>query len=201
MRCGTWKKRISDAMDGALTEARKARLERHLRDCAACRAYRDELTALGKGLAGLADPGLAPGAWEDWCRRLDQKLAAPKTTSQRTPFAARWRWAWGGASLAALAFIVTYFAVIRPRGTEEPAIVPFEDSAAQVLGEIGASPDLAESFNQEIQASIDEAALAPGEDAPVSFGDNPMFWEGLSDSDLGFIESELRNERGHGGKT
>jgi hypothetical protein len=202
MRCETSKKWISDDLDGVLSGERTARLERHLRVCAACRAYRDDVTRLQEGAEGLADPGLAPDAWLHFSRRLERKLAAsaaPREAREKVPFFFRSKWAWAGASFLVLAFIGTYLVVVRPRGVQEPAFVSFEDSVAQVFGEIASNPDLENSFNQEILASIDEAVRPADEETPVSFGDNPLFWEGLSEGELSYIESELRKEQGHGG--
>jgi hypothetical protein len=192
---------ISDALDGALSRRRAVSLERHLKDCAACRAYREDVALLDKSAEGLADPGLTPGDWVNWSRGLETRLSAAVRGSARgdIPFFFRWKWAWAGASFAVLAFIVTYFAVLRPRGGQELIFVSFEDSVAQALGEIGANSELENSFNREILASIDEAVRPADEEPPPTFGDNPLFWEGLSEGELGYIESALRQELGHGG--
>lgn len=215
MSCGTWKKRISDAQDGALSGKQAVRLERHLRQCVSCRTYRDDLARLGKGAKDLADPGLAPGEWEDFGRRLDSRLAASVPPREagggrddeqgdvrvRARLPVFWTWARAGVGFLILAFVVTYFAVLRPRRGQEPVFLSFEDSVAQVIGEIGPDPELESSFNRQIVVSISEAAGDESETSAVRFDDNPMFWEGMSEEDLRFIESELRKEQGHGGLT
>ena len=201
MRCETSKRMISDALDGALSRRRAVRLERHLKDCAACRAYREDVALLDQSAEGLADPGLTPSDWAKWGRGLETKLSAAARGSApgHIPVSFRPRWAWAGVSFAVLALIVTYFAILRPRGGQEVVFVSFEDSDAQVLGEIGANPDLENSFNRKILASIDEAVRAADEEPPPTFGDNPLFWEGLSERELSYIESALRQEVGRGG--
>jgi len=204
MRCETWERWISDALDGELSGERAARLERHLRDCPGCRAYRESLTHLQADAGGLADPGLTPGDWADFSRRLESKLHGsliPGSAPQRAPLFFRRKWAWAGASFLVLAFIGTYLAVLRPRGVQEPVFVSFEDSVARVLGEIASNPDLENSFDQEIMASIAEAVRPPEDEVPVAFEDNPLFWESLSDGELAYIESALRSEQGHGGRS
>jgi len=202
MRCETWKKWVSDALDGELAGERTVRLDRHLKDCAGCRAYRESLTRLQADAEGLADPGLAPGDWADFSRRLESRLGGSvpsREVPQRAPFFFRRKWVWAGASFLVLAFIGTYFAVLRPRGVREPMFVSIEDSVARVFGEIGSNSELENAFNQEIMASIAEAVRPPEDEAPVAFDDNPLFWEGLSDRELAYIESALRKERDHGG--
>ena len=202
MRCETWKKWVSDALDGELAGERTVRLDRHLKDCAGCRAYRESLTRLRAGAEGLADPGLAPGDWADLSRRLESRLresVPPREVPQGRAFFFRRKWAWAGASFLVLAFIGTYVAVLRPRGAQEPVFVSIEDSVARIFGEIGSNPELENSFDREIVASIAEAVRPPEDEFPVIFEDNPLFWESLSDGELAYIESALRKERDHGG--
>lgn len=204
MRCETSKRMISDALDGALSGRRAARLEHHLSGCAGCRAYREDAVLIQESAGGLADPRLALDAWRDFGRRLEARLGAASgaaTEPARTdlPVFFRWKWAWAGAAFAVLAFAVTYLAIVRTRTAAEPGLVPFEDSLARVLGEAGENSALENSFNQEILASIDEAVRPAGAEAQVSFGDNPLFWEALSEGELSYIESALRQEKGLGG--
>ena len=215
MSCGTWKKRISDAQDRALSGKRAVGLERHLKGCASCRAYRDDLARLGRGVKDLAGPGLAPAEWEDFGRRLGARLAVAAASREAdgrpddergdlrvTPhLPVLWQWARAAVGFVLLAFVVTYLAVLRPHRGQEPVSVSFEDSVAQVIREIGADPELERSFNREIVASINEAAEGQPGTSAVRFDDNPLFWEGMSEEDLRFIESELRKEQGHGGLT
>jgi len=204
MRCETSKRMISDALDGALSRRRAARLERHLSACAACRTYRREATLIQENAVGLSDPRLSPGDWADFGRRLEARLGSASTPAGGVlrgdaPAAFRWKWAWAATIFAVLAFVVTYVAFLRPRTVPEPAFVSFEDPLAQVLGEAGASPELESSFNREIMASINETVRPAGKEAPVSFGDDPLFWEALTEWELGAIESALRKENGLGG--
>jgi predicted anti-sigma-YlaC factor YlaD len=46
----------SDHMEGALSDAQKTRLQRHLKLCAACRAYRDQTEASVLTLRELPKP-------------------------------------------------------------------------------------------------------------------------------------------------
>jgi hypothetical protein len=152
------------------------------------------------------------GDWSDFSRRLESRLAAASPPSPRVKPLGRFRWkpAWTVAGLLLLAAAGIYLAFFRSGSRGEQAFSSLDDPAGQVISEIGPNADLESSFNREIVASINESAgvLADGsavhqtdEEALVLFGDNPLFWEGLSEEELGYIESELRKERGLGGLT
>jgi predicted anti-sigma-YlaC factor YlaD len=47
-RCSEWRALASCRLDGELDELQTARLESHLRDCAACRAWSQEISALAQ---------------------------------------------------------------------------------------------------------------------------------------------------------
>jgi predicted anti-sigma-YlaC factor YlaD len=199
MRCETAKRRISDALDGALGEGPTARLGRHLQGCPGCRAYCEGLSRIQGGAAGLADPALDPEDWAALLRRLEGRLARERVGESRPCLPAVWKVAWAGAGLLALLFALVYLAGFRPRTPSPPMPLSFEDSVAQVMGEVGANPDLAGAFDREIAASIAEAVLPEGGEEIVSFGDNPFFWEGLTDGEVGSINAELEKELARGG--
>jgi len=204
MRCERAKRLISDALDGDLSGRRAARLERHLSACAVCRAYREQTTLIQETAGGLFDPGLSPADWTDFGQRLESRLAAASSSGgeavrKGSPAALGWKWAWAAAGMAVLAFLVSYVAFLGPRTRLEQTFASFEESVSQVLNEAGASPELESSFNREILATINETVRPAGKEAPVSFGDDPFFWEALTDGELGDIESALRKENGLGG--
>jgi predicted anti-sigma-YlaC factor YlaD len=199
MRCETAERWISDALDGALGEARAARLDRHLRSCPGCRAYRESLSRIQGGAAGLADPGLTPEEWAALHGRLAGRLAREGAGRSRPLLPVFWKAAWAGAGLLALVLGLIYLAGLRPPIPAGPLPLSFEDSVAQIMGEVGANPDLAGAFSREIAASIAEAVQPAGGEEVVSFGDNPFFWESLTDGEVGYINAELEKELGHGG--
>ncbi len=199
MRCRTAEQRISDSLDGALAKGRAARLEAHLRSCPRCRAYREGVSRIQGAADGLADPGLAPERWAELGGRLEARLAREGAGTTRRAHPGYWKLAWSGAGLLALLFALVYLAGIRPRTPAGPVPMSFEESVAQVLGEAGANPDLAGAFAGEIAASIAEAAGPVTGEETVSFGDNPLIWEGLTDGEVGYMNAELEKELGHGG--
>ncbi len=202
MKCKKFRRWISDALDGALSVPRRARLERHLHACPGCRAYMTDLTSLQDRAGALADARLPASHWEDFGRRLEARLAAAggSKSASLAPRFFPWKWAWAGTGLIVLILLGTWLVVPRPGGIREPALVSLEDSLTPLFREVGADPELESSLNQEIMASIDDAVRLSERESFISFGDNPLFWESLSEQDLQVIEASLRNKHDHGGQ-
>lgn len=201
MRCATMKKRLSDLLDGALAPEKKARLEAHLNDCPACRAYRADLVRLQAEAAPPSDR--SPEYWAGFEKRLATKLdsvEAGRGPLHAASFSPRRRLAWAAAGFLVLAAAGTYFALIRPgAGTGETAWVAYEDPLTPLLQEAESDPELGSLVNREILASIGDMAPGPEAETFAPVADDPLFWEGLSDSELEFIASELKKDSGLGG--
>jgi hypothetical protein len=193
MRCETMRKRLSDLLDGALAPKERGRLEAHLRDCPACRAYRADLVRLQAG----PTVDLSPEYWAGFERRLASKLDSVE--AGRRPAGApgfpRRRLAWAAAGFLVLAAAGTYFALIRPgAGTIETAWVAYEDPLAPLLQDAETDPEFGSLVNREILASIGDMTPVLETETYVPAADDPLFWEGLSDAELEFIAAELRAE-------
>jgi predicted anti-sigma-YlaC factor YlaD len=199
MRCETIKKWLSDDLDGALSPQKKARLVIHLQECLVCRGYRADLTRLQAEAPLAADR--SPESWTAFERRLESKLAIvePVMEANRTPLFTGRRWAWAAAGFLVMAAVGIYFAVNRPAGTLETAWVPYEDSLARILQEAEADPEVENTVNRELLASITEVTPNPEEDYAVPLAADPLFWEGLSEEELEYIAVELEKETGNGG--
>jgi hypothetical protein len=200
MRCETVRKLASDGLDGALAPRIKARLETHLRDCPACRAYWADLVRLQNDIGPAADR--SPEYWAGFERRLASKLDAvePGRRPVDAPGFPRRRLAWAAAGFLVLAAAGTYFALIRPgSGTGEAAWVAYEDPLAPLLLEAEADPEFGNLFNREILASIGDLTPDREAEAAIPPADDPLFWESLSDIELELIAADLKKETGLGG--
>ena len=198
MRCGTARKRISDELDGTLAPGGRDRLEAHLRDCPACRSYRD---GLGRIQAGADLRDVRPsGSWAAFERRLDAKLAGVEAgrASVGVPFAFGRRWAWAAAAAVILAAAV-WFALLPP-GTALPETwAAYDDVLDPIVLAAEANPELAGRVDREVGALIEEATQVPDADAAVLPAEDPLFWEGLSEDDLRAMVTELEDKTGRGG--
>ena len=200
MRCRRAERLLSDALDGALGPRRGAPLEAHLRSCPACRAYRDSLARIG---GAVRPPAERPS--EDWAgfesrleARLDREGAGRDAAG--APVSGRRRLAWAAAGASALAVLaVAWFAFLRPEPVALAIWPPLDDPFASLYLEFEADPELAGAVDREIRASIDEIAPALDEDVAALLAADPLFWEGLSEEELGAIADGLERESGRGG--
>jgi len=199
MRCATARKRLSDALDGALRPGRKPGVEAHMRICEPCRSYRDGLVRIQAG-AALPDAH-PPGFWAAFERGLDLKLAAGEAgrAAVAPPLTVRRRLAWAAAAAMVLAGAGLWYALLRPQVSVTEAWVPYEDVLGPLVQAAEADPELAAAVDREVRAAIDEMMPAEDADAVVLSAADPLFWEGLSDDELRDIVTELEDETGRGG--
>ena len=199
MSCERYRRRISDDIDGALGPAAKARLERHIRGCPECRACRAELLALQGRTKDAADPRLPESFWTDFGRRLDARLAEEERSARaQTPWSQA-VWGWAAAALLILGVLGGVFLLRRGAVGPDLETALLEDPLGRILDAAGSSPALESQLDRDVQASLDEAVRVAGEESVLPAGNDPYFWESLSEAELRFIESELRAEQAHGG--
>jgi len=199
MRCRTAQRRLSDELDGALDPGRRRRLEAHLRACPACRAYRGGLARLQAKVRPEA--GRSAEYWAGFEQRLETRLDREETGRRAVgrPFAARRRAAWAVAGLALAAVAVAWFGWLRPRPVLTADWPQDENALAPLLLEAEADPELAGAVDGEIRASIAELVPAADADAAALAAADPLFWEGLTEEELGAIAAALERDNGMGG--
>jgi anti-sigma factor RsiW len=199
MRCTAVRKRLSDALDGALPSGRKGRLDAHLRTCEACRAYREGLDRIQ---AGSRLPDDRPReAWAAFERNLDAKLAAAAAGGRAVgvPFAARRRWAWAAGAAMVLAALAAWHVLQRPGTAPTDVWAASDDILDPLVLAAEADPEVAGQVDREFRALIEDMTPVPDTEAAVLSAADPLFWEGLSDEDLRAIVTELESETGRGG--
>jgi hypothetical protein len=199
MRCRAAQRRLSDELDGALDPRRRSRLEGHLRVCPACRAYRGGLARLQAGVRPEA--GRSAEYWAGFEKRLEARLDGEEAGRRavESPFAGRRRVAWAVAGLALAAVAAAWFGLLRPRPILIADWPQDEYGLAPLLLEAEADPELERAVEGEIRASIGEIAPAADADAAAFAAADPLFWEGLSEEELGAIAAGLERDNGLGG--
>jgi hypothetical protein len=199
MNCQTCERWVSDELDGRFPPRRKAALERHLRKCASCRAYRGELVRLQKEAPKLYETDRGPAYWESFIRRLGLKLASEEPSSEAVRGGSafrRWRWAWAGAAFLVLAVAGLLFLSGRKPLLPDRLALSHEESLVMILGELDTDPGLARAFSEHIEASLKETAGLNTQESPPRFRDDPFFWESLTEEELASLVQELRIQYG-----
>ena len=199
MRCRAAQNRLLDELDGALDPGRRSRLEAHLRVCPACRAYRGGLARLQAEVRPEA--GRSAEYWAGFEKRLEARLDGEEAGRRAVerPFAGRRRVAWAVAGLALAAVAAAWFGLLRPRPILIADWPQDEYGLAPLLLEAEADPELERAVEREIRASIEEIAPAADADAAALAAADPLFWEGLSEEELGAIAAGLERDNGIGG--
>ena len=199
MRCRKAQRRLSDELDGALGPGQRSKLEAHLRICPACRACRDGLARLQAEVR--PGDGRSPEYWVGFERRLEARLDRQEAGLRDVgrPFAARRRIAWAVAGVAVAAVAAAWFGLLRPRQVLIADWPQDESGLVPLFLEAEADPELGRAVEGEIRASIAEIVPATDPDAAALAAADPLFWEGLSEEELGAIAAGLEQDNGLGG--
>ncbi|NTV80282.1 MAG: hypothetical protein HGA24_02510 [Candidatus Aminicenantes bacterium] len=94
---------------------------------------------------------------------------------------------------------MAWFWLLRPRPILIADWPQDEYGLAPLLLEAEADPELERAVEGEISASIGEIAPAADADAAALAAADPLFWEGLSEEELGAIAAGLERDNGLGG--
>ncbi len=171
MNCEHYIDHIGDLIDGAISQARREELERHLAECESCRAVVADLQEIRSVSSRLAVHKPPERVWQHLSERLpgalhEQSRADGASFSpEATSFSFR-RWlrstltvprlAWGGTALAALAAVL--FLAVRP-ALRRPAVPKLATNAqppaanAAPAAVHGPNGDLVQSVESELQAA------------------------------------------------
>jgi hypothetical protein len=194
MKCPTYEKWISDALDGALSEKRTRRLESHLAQCSSCRSRRENLLRLQHASLRLAGAPVSPAYWEDFSARLERRLR-PQTREYnlRTSHRRRWQWAWAAAA-AVMVSVLGFMLVTSRRPAVQHEIFSYEECLSRLGQQIGDDSDLASNFNLVLWDSIRESLGGSVLEERPRFTEDPFFWEGLGEEEWEVIAREVQKE-------
>lgn len=186
MRCHKAQRLISEYIDRSLETGKAARLEQHVRKCAACRELLLDFQAMTEAAPGLAGPEPRDAVWLKIRSRLSAPEAGLATASDKAPRS--WSFGWGAPALrfaggAALVLILIASGIIVgirlgrrgspgiPRNSETYTLAKVDEAegyykkAIASLGEAFASqkgmmvPQVAEMFEKNL-AVIDATIQA-----------------------------------------
>lgn len=165
MHCAQYREWIQELTDGTLGAIRKAGLERHLEECAGCRAFARDLQAIHEAAASLEPLAPPDGVWLQLAGRLRQegrvslppaRPAGPARHAALLAIAA-------ALVLAVGASIVFLLPGLRSNSTSQPpgiSAAPQPGSAASddVVQSVETEFRLAEQHYQNAIAKLEQAA-------------------------------------------
>ncbi|MGB8953711.1 MAG: zf-HC2 domain-containing protein [Candidatus Aminicenantales bacterium] len=202
MDCKRIERWLSDYLDGELSRKKQKNVEAHLQKCPFCRSYKQRLETIQERAKTFSTPDIAPEYWQESLTRLKAKIDAAEAdgfrhkTIRPSLLSTGWKWAWAGAGALFIAMLGLFLMLSRERSPQEMYALSFEETVERVYGEIGNNPELENQLNSVIAASINESVEGVYERISPMDYNSPLFWEGLTEEELKFIESEIRKEIG-----
>lgn len=194
MSCNKNEKKISDLLDGRLSDKQKSILENHISRCPECREYKNQLIMVNSKVKEIEKQIIPKDYEREFSIRLKNRLLNEQQRKHRLPGFEKW--AYGGAGFIIVLFLVLYFVVFQPATiqTEEFYVLSFEDALGGLLGEISDDVELEELFNTIILASLDEAIKELDEETIPFILENPLYWNDFNEEDLKILESKIKLE-------
>jgi hypothetical protein len=182
MSCERYRRDLSDRMDEALSPRRRARLERHLRACAGCRAEEARFRRLQSAAPAGRTAPLSPGHGEELLARLRRRLETERPVP--APGGRRWR-VWGPVGAAAVAAaLLAWFLVLRPVPRADIYLLSEPDVFSRISLQVSESPELESEWDEVLQSSLVESLAAGEEGIPSNPFEDPLLREGVSDEEL-----------------
>jgi len=160
MSCKKIERKISDLLDGRLSDKQKSILENHISLCPSCREYKNQLMALSSKVKERAKKEIPKDYEKDFSIRLIRRLLNEQwQKGQKKRFPGFVKWAYSAAGFIVVLFLLVYFVILQPTSiqTEGYYVLSFEDALEDLYGEINNDVELEELFNTIILASLDEA--------------------------------------------
>ncbi len=194
MSCKKNERKISDLLDGRLSEKQKSVLENHISRCPECREYKNQLIILSSKVKEIEKQKISKVYEREFSIRLKNRLLNERQQKYRFPGFEKW--AYSAAGFIVILFLVLYFVVLQPIfiQTEGYYVLSFEDAIGDLFGEINDDAELEKLFNTMILASLDEALEElDGETIPFII-ENPLYGDGLSEEELKILESKIKLE-------
>lgn len=166
MNCRDTELLLQADLDGALPDDRRADLERHLAECAACRELRARLSQVSELARADAAGVRVPDADAEW-RRLQARIHREQTAKARPRRLAPVYWL--GAPAAAAAALALAFIVQSRRPDPGPAAGNPADSAALAATTLALGPD-------DSLAAAEYVEVADQNSSPIVYVDKQSGW-------------------------
>ena len=195
MSCKKNERKISDLLDGRLTDKQRSILENHISLCQSCREYKNQLMLLSSKVREREKNEMSKDSAQEFSIKLKRRLLnEQQQKKQKNKFPGFEKWAFCGAGFIVILFLLVYFVVLQPTSiqTEGYYVLSFEDALEDLYGEINNDAELEELFNTIILASLTEVLEELDEETIPFIIENPFYGEDLSEEDLKNIKSKIK---------
>lgn len=169
MGCEKYQKLISDWLDGNISQKHEKKLTQHLKNCAVCRSYYEELKILDRKAKTLPEPEYSAEKWEGMEKELRKRLEELNSETTRKHKSPQfWLpspvWAMAGV----LVIIVAISLMIFLKNNQEPEMqlammLSYEDSYLNLTQALAEDETLARNFNEELVNKIFQEIKNEGE--------------------------------------
>ncbi len=197
MSCKKNERKISDFLDGRLSEKQTSILENHISRCPKCREYKNQLITVSSKVREREKKEMPKDYALEFSINLKRRLLNEQhDKKQKNRFPGFEKWAYSAAGFIVVLLLVLYFVVLQPTSlqTEEFYVLSFEDAIGDLYGEINNDVELEELFNTIIADSLMEALeKLDGKTIPFII-ENPLYGDELSEGDLKNIKSKIKLE-------
>ena len=197
MSCKKNERKISDLLDGRLSDKQKSILENHISLCPSCREYKNQLMLLSSNVREREKNEMSKDSAQEFSIRLKRRLLNElQQKKQKNRFPGFEKWAFCAAGFIVVLLLLVYFVVFQPVSiqTEEYFVLSFEDALGSLYGEINNDAELEELFNTIIMASLDEALEELDEEAIPLIFENALYRENISEEDLKILKSKTKQK-------
>lgn len=197
MSCKKSERKISDLLDGRLSDKQKSILENHISLCPSCREYKNQLMLLSSNVREREIKKMSKDSAQEFSIRLKRRLLnEQQQKKQKNRFPGFEKWAFCAAGFIVVLLLLVYFVVFQPVSiqTEEYFVLSFEDALGSLYGEINNDVELEELFNTIIMASLDEALEELDEEAIPLILENALYRESISEEDLKILKSKTKQK-------
>lgn len=197
MNCKKNERKISDLLDGSLSEKQTSILENHISRCPGCQEYKNQLIVLSSKVKEREKNEMSNDYAQEFSIRLKRRLLNKQyDKKQKNRFPGFEKWAYSAAGFIVVLFLIFYFIVLQPTSiqTQEFYVLSFEDAIGDLYGDINNDAELEELFNTMILVSLKEALGELDEETIPFILENPLYGEDLSEEDLKINKSKIKRE-------
>jgi hypothetical protein len=197
MKCQQIERWLSDSVDGAISEKKKAIIEDHIATCPACRAFRNHIETIHQEAKNLDVPEMSPEQSREFSSQLRSALVAMEEGKNKGILHVfRNRWVFVPASVILVTLFILIFVFYEKGNFQDEGIYVFSfgNVVEEIYRDMGSDPALQEAFHSLVSASLNEMLIPTDWDETLSWEDELLLWEEISEEELGHLEPGIKKD-------